>query len=130
MNKSRFAGHQLRVHPLESDGNIIDRNATVEEDEGRKTKIWRDNQFQLNPSLDDLTIDILSDQPISHWQVWEISQGDRLMKDEFGTFFQAESFAKQQQEKAHWKSARRDEYVPPVQFEVRAVPVSSKDDTN
>lgn len=124
MNEQHFSiGHRLRIHCPTVDGDIIDRDATVRGYENGEILVRFDDQSHLDHLSNNWAFDMLPHQPVSHWQVWEISQGDQLVKDAFDTPIQAEAFAKQQQARAHWKASRRDDYVPSPQFMVRSVPM-------
>lgn len=118
-------GQRIRVHTLTAGGAIYDQDGTVKgyTDVG-ELLVRLDTQGYASPLSDDWSFDVLPGEPVSHWQVWMVSEsGERLLKDNFETPLPAEYFAKEQDKAYHREASRHDDYVPPPRFEVRAVPM-------
>jgi hypothetical protein len=125
MSEQLPVGQQIKVHTPTTSGSIFDQNATVKGYEGDELLIRFDHQGYVVRLPLDWKFDLIPGEPVSHWQVWEVLQGDRLLKDGFETPLQAEFFVKQEKEEYHQVASRHDDWVPPPQFEIRAVPIES-----
>lgn len=115
-------GQRIRVHsPLDS-GGILDQDGTVRGYQDGEMLVRFDHQGCAAPLPPEWTFELLPGELVSHWQVWQVSEsGERLLKDQFATPISAEYFAKQQERDYHQEASRRDDWVAPPRFEVRAV---------
>lgn len=120
-------GQRIRVHSLTEGGSPHDQDATVKgyTDEGEMLIKYDTHKyaFRLPPEW---TFDLLPGEPVSHWQVWIVSERDeRLLKDDFDSPLAAEYFVKQQDQAYHRAASRHDDWIPPPRFEVRAVAINA-----
>lgn len=96
MSEQLPTGQRLKVHAPTTSGGTLGQNATVKGYEGDELLVRFDHQgYTVQPVLD-WAFDLIPGEPVLHWQVWEMSRGDRLLRDNFETPLQAEFFVKQQ----------------------------------
>lgn len=85
--------------------------------------------FRRSCPLGDWQFEVIPGEIVSHYQVWELSNPPRLVKDNIPNPIVADTWIVQRHEAEHKIASRQDSYLPPAKYEVRAVPMPTDSDS-